>query len=125
MRNPDPRVFLDLRPLELDSTPAGFMAEWLGTLYKGAPDAQNNAAWLRAVADRIPATEQLTARDPAVLYVVGNAAANAALRRAIVRYLLAVEQVTVDALHAQGQRPSVDLAGEVHRLTAPRVGASG
>lgn len=118
MKNPDPRVFLDLRELETGATPAGFMAEWLATLYKGQADAQKNAAWLRAVNDRTPPDRQLTARDPAVLYVVGNAAANAGLRRAVILYLLAVERITVDALRAQGHS-APDLLGEVHRDTRP------
>lgn len=118
-RNPDPKIFMDMRPLKQDADPAAFLSEWLGTLYKGKPQAEQNAAWLAAVSDGIHDDYTLKSKDPLVLYVVGNAAANATMRRELLIYLLAIEGFTVESLRANGQEPAHDVIGEIHNATRP------
>lgn len=123
MRNPDPLTFLDLRPLGTESDPATFMSEWVAAMIPRSaadkrPGLQRQSAWLASLAERIPKAHDLQTRDPATLYVVGIAAGDAELRRAMVRYLLAVEGATADALEAAGQTPPRFLE-EIHAATAP------
>ena len=119
MKNPDPRIFLDLRPLKTTATPAGFMSDWLGTLFPKQEGAQEQARWLRHVATTLAPDNQLVTDDPALLYVLGAGAGNAAMRRQIVCYLLAVEAFTADATRAQGHAVGHDLIAEIHAATAP------
>ena len=88
---PDPRVYLDTRALSLKQDPAGFFAEYLATLFPDSRKAQENAAFLRWLSGAIAEDRQLLTNDPTLLLALGNLAADGKGRRAVIRYLSAVD----------------------------------
>ena len=101
---PDPRIYLDMRALRTAQDPASFFADLLTHLYPDNKRAAENAAFLRWISKAVAEDRQLESNDPTLLMAVGNVIADGKARRALRRYLAAVD-AAVRAAEDHHRRP--------------------